>query len=162
MTFPGEDFEDLFRALGGGAANVPAAELVYRLYELALTLTFLLVFLEVLGVVEKLGVLGESPLVLNPIAQVVARAAVAPRGARAFTICPIRVALGHLPKVPPGRRLRGEALPAAIGLRRFGRASSPPAWTGHRLQGTWPGARLSCRRPGLGTSSVDRGARGVA
>ena len=86
---------------------MPAAELVYRLLELAFALLVLFVRLEVVRVVEKLGVLGKSGLIFHPFAQVIAGAAIAPGGARAFTICPFRIALGHLSKLPLRGRLRG-------------------------------------------------------
>ena len=110
--------EDLFRAFGRGPTDVPPTELVDRLYELAFSLLVLFVFLEVVRVVKKLGVLGESCLILYPFAHVVAGAAIATRNACAFTVCPFRVVLGHSPKVPLRRGLRG---PGRCGQHPAGR-----------------------------------------
>ena len=120
-------FKDLFGAFGRGPADMPAAELVDRLYELAFALFVFFVLLEVVRVMEKLGVLGESCLILYPFAHVVAGAAIAPRGACTFTVCPFRVALGHLPKVPlrrglggPGRTSTSSCLDAVTGATSAG------------------------------------------
>ncbi len=80
---------------------------------------FFLVLFQLVVVMEELGVLGETRLVLYPVAQVVCSTTIAVRGACAFTICPLRVALGHPPKV----QLRGVVGCPLLGGRRdvFGR-----------------------------------------